>query len=132
MTTNGCPRGGWAAVVAVAAVLLFAGTGRAVDLTGKWSNGDATVSVRQVGDQVWWVAKSKADGGKAWTHVFHGKLVGKKLTGHFADVPDGDNRYQGSMNLRLIIRDGVVEEVKGKTTYSPSNETADWSMKPDK
>jgi hypothetical protein len=119
--------------VAAAVLVLFAGTGRADDrdLTGNWHNDDATFSVRQVGDQVWWVGRSKDGGGKAWTHVFHGKITGRQLTGHFADVPEGDNRNQGSMTARLVVRDGAVVELKGDVVFSPSNERAPLYMKRD-
>jgi hypothetical protein len=35
-----------------------------IELTGNWHNDEAKNSVRQVGDQVWWVARSK-DGGRS-------------------------------------------------------------------
>ncbi|HVS35708.1 MAG TPA: hypothetical protein VMS17_09000, partial [Gemmataceae bacterium] len=91
---------------------------------GNWLNVDngETASIRQVGDEVWWIAKS-ADGGKDWTNVFHGKLEGKKLTGHFADVPVGQNRNQGSYLGRVVIKaDGNVLELDEDITFSPSNE----------
>jgi hypothetical protein len=128
MTTNG----GRLALVAAVTMLLFAGTSRADDLTGKWTNDDSTFSVRQVGDQVWWLCKSKDDGGKKYTAVFHGKLKGRELTGHFADLPDGENRNQGSFTGRLIFKNKAVVEIKGKVTFSPSNETLSFTMKPDK
>ena len=96
-----------------------------MDLTGNWVNADSgdTVSIRQIGDEVWWVARSKGDG-KDWTDMFHGKLEGKKLTGHFADIPEGKNRNQGSYLGRVVVRDdGNVLEFDGEFTYSPDNNT---------
>jgi hypothetical protein len=121
-----------AALIATATLLLFAGTSRAgdIDLTGKWRNDDASYAVRQVGDQVWWVCRSK-DGGKTFTAVFHGKLTGKQLVGHFADVPAGNNRFQGSITGRLIIRDGAVVEIRGEALFSPSNERSAWFIRRD-
>jgi hypothetical protein len=122
-------RGGPMAAAGI--LLLVVGTGWADDgdLTGRWHfNDDATCFVRQIGDQLWWVAKSK-DGGRSWTQVFHGKITGRQLTGHFADVPEGANRYQGSVTARLIVRDGAVVEIKGEMVFSPSNDRAPLSIK---
>jgi hypothetical protein len=77
------------------------------------------------------VSRSK-DGGKGWTNVFHGKLTGRQLTGHFADVPDGYNRNQGGITARLIVSDGAVVEIKGEVVFSPSNERLPFSIKRDR
>jgi len=130
MKTTGQWRGEWRALAAVAALFLLGGACRAddTDLTGKWSGDNGTFWVRQVGDEVWWVATS-TDGGKTFNAAFHGKLSGKQLTGHFADVPPGENRAQGSIKARLIVNDGAVVAIKGTLTFSPSNEQwADWSI----
>lgn len=131
MTTNS--RAGRVRVaLATAACLLFAGFSRAddSDLTGKWSDDGGNYAIRQVGDQVWWVSRCKDDGGKTWTSVFHGKLTGRQLTGHFADVPEGDNRFRGSLTAKLIVREGVVVEIKGEQFFSPSNDRKPWSIRP--
>jgi hypothetical protein len=131
-------RGMWGrSVVTVAALLVLAvvcPAARAddIDLTGKWVDNDGnTCSVRQVGDAVWWVSRSK-DGGKSWTNVFHGKITARQLTGHFADVPDGDNRNQGSITARLIVKDGAAVELKGEVVFSPSNERLPFFLKRDR
>ncbi|HVS35709.1 MAG TPA: hypothetical protein VMS17_09005 [Gemmataceae bacterium] len=115
-----------AVLIAAATLVVSAGASRADDMTGNWVDVDTgdTVSIRQIGDDVWWVARS-ADGGKAWTDMFHGKLEGKKLTGHFADIPEGKNRNQGSYVGRVVVRDdGNVLELDGEFTYSPDNNTS--------
>jgi hypothetical protein len=107
------------------AVVLFLFTGNApaqVDLTGTWYNAESTVWVRQVGTDVWWVCQSTGDGGKSWTAAFHGKLNGNKLTGHFADVPKGENRMQGSLSGDLVIRGGKVASIEVEAIFSPSRE----------
>ena len=116
-----------AALIAAAMLVLSAGASLAADfdLTGNWVHVDTgdTASIRQVGDDVWWVARS-ADGGKSWTHVFHGKLDGHKLTGHFADLPEGKSRNQGSYRGKVFLKDnGNVLEVDVELRFSPDNNT---------
>jgi choice-of-anchor C domain-containing protein len=123
-----------ATFLALAALFLVGEACRAddIDLTGKWSGENGTYWIRQVENEFWWVAKSP-DGGKTFTAAFHGKLSGKQLAGHFADVPPGENRAQGSIKARLIVKDRAVVAIKGTLTFFPSNEQwVDWSIEPAK
>jgi hypothetical protein len=96
-------RGWWAAPVAAVALLATAGSGQAeVDLTGTWHNKDGAIfSVRQIDNGVWWVGRS-ADHGKSWTHVFHGKVDGDKLTGRYVNVPAGKAVGEGTLEFTLV------------------------------
>jgi hypothetical protein len=115
----------------VACVLVLADTSLAaedLDLTGTWRWHDGgTASVRQVGNEVWWILKSPDDG-KSWTTVFHGKLNGMRLTGQYADVPEGKNRLQGNLTAKLILNDGKIVRMEGEAIRSPSNERVEFSL----
>lgn len=80
-----------------------------IDLTGTWAgDGGGVYHVRQDGNSVWWVAMSD-DGGKSWTHVFHGKLGKNEVVGEWADVPNGaTNLASGSLTLALQLDKGKV------------------------
>jgi hypothetical protein len=83
-----------------------------VDLTGKWScDDDGTYFVRQVGNKICWMGKSK-EGGKEWTNVFHGEIKGRQIIGDWADVPKGGSMGSGTMHLELEIRRGNVVEIR--------------------
>jgi hypothetical protein len=130
MKTSGQWRGACRALLAVAALFLGSGACQAgdIDLTGKWQGDTATYWLRQVGNEVWWICKSK-DGGKSFTVAFHGKLSGTQLTGNFADVPPGKNRAQGSIKAQLLFKGRAVVAIKGTLTFSPSNEKwENWSI----
>src|SRR4051794_40235787 len=106
-------RWGWAstAMASMAVLLVLSGNGLAQDdkgMTGHWFHPDgATLAARQVGKEVYWVARS-ADGGKEWTHVFHGTIAGKRLTGTWADVPPGKGRNNGTFKFDLLREGGKV------------------------
>lgn len=72
-----------------------------LNLTGKWYCDDQGVYyLRQLGNQLWWYGQS-ADGGNAWTNIFHGTIEGRTITGNWADVPHGG--AQGSGRMTLVI-----------------------------
>lgn len=100
----------------------------AFDLTGTWVEPTGNVlSVRQIDNDVWWMAKSP-DNGVTFVAVFHGQLDGDKLTGRFADVPAAKNRFHGSLTANVIRRNGQVAAVEGELTFPPENRRMRWSM----
>jgi hypothetical protein len=122
-------------------VLLLAaspvGWGQDDDLTGNWYGPDGmTHSVRQVGKDVWWIARSE-DGGKTFTSIFHGTLDGDNLVGKFADVPApaGKNSGYGVVKSKLVVQDGKVTRIEGKIDVVGISVALPWSIsrtKPEK
>jgi hypothetical protein len=98
------------------------------DLTGTWQGPDGiSLSVRQVSQEVWWVARS-GDGGRTFTSVFHGKLNGDQLTGEFADVPEGLNRYHGSLDAKLMFRNEKATAIEGEILVPGRKTPLPWSI----
>jgi len=118
-------------------LIVSVGTGWAQDvgLTGTWYGPDGmTLSVRQVGQDVWWVARSK-DGGKGFTSVFYGKLTGNHLLGHFADLPEGKNQSHGSLKAKLVLKDRKAVMIEGELLFANDDTPRPWSIsrtKPEK
>ncbi len=116
MTTIVRQQNGWRTTWAcLAGLFLLAGNCQAqdkIELTGTWhyTDGGHTVSMRQVGTEIWWVGRS-SDGGKSWTHSFHGHIKDKQLIGTWADVPEGINRNTGTVKLNLIIEGNKVTKI---------------------
>lgn len=78
-------------------------------LSGIWSCDDrGTYYIRLVGRDVYWLGES-ADGGKSWTNIFFGKLVGRKIKGVWSDLPKGRAKGRGEMELKLS-QDGLAFE----------------------
>ena len=79
----------------------------AIDLTGTWAGDDGGVySLRQLGDQVWWLGMSGIGGplvdrGHDFTNVYHGTLSGETVTGTYADVPGGMIQDNGPVVMKL-------------------------------
>jgi hypothetical protein len=82
----------------VAPAALLAGPIR----TGVYRADDGgTYYVRVIGDQVWWAGES-ADGGRNFTNVFHGTVIGSTgIYGDWADVPKGRNAHAGKLRLEI-------------------------------
>lgn len=77
----------------------------AVQLTGKWScNDGGSYFIRQVGNEIWWHGLSR-DGGATWSNVFHGRLSGNRISGRWADVPQGRIQSAGEMTLQVLGND---------------------------
>jgi hypothetical protein len=78
----------------------------AIDLTGTWAGDDGGVySLRQLGDQVWWLGMSGIGGplvdrGHDFTNVYHGTLSGDTVTGTYADVPGGMIQDNGPVVMK--------------------------------
>jgi hypothetical protein len=102
-------------LIGVAVLFVFTGFCAAADtgLTGTWyhENGD-TYEIRQDGSAVWWYGHGQKKK-KSWTHVFHGKIEGKKIIGSWADVPPAENRDSGTMTLQLIFDGDKVVGISG-------------------
>lgn len=114
------------AVMVLLAITASGGTDD--DLNGAWYGPDGvTHSVRQVGMDVWWVARS-GDGGRTFTSVFHGKLVDDALTGEFADVPEGRNLLNGSLKAKLVVKEGKVASIEGELRFSGDDTPKAWSI----
>jgi len=111
-------RQGGRCLAALGALLVLAGTCQAqgkVDLTGHWryADGSGACWARQIGSEVWWVGRS-ADGGKKWTHVFHGRIKGEQLVGTWADVPAGQLRNNGTLRLNFVLEGGTAVRMSGR------------------
>jgi hypothetical protein len=106
-------------VVAVAALVALAGfcpSARADDanLTGTWvCDDEGTYYLRQVGNTVWWLGKSK-DGGKSWTNVFRGTIKDNRIVGDWADVPQGESDGAGTLTLEIVLDGARVVELRKK------------------
>lgn len=82
-------------------------------LTGVWkANDGGTYYIRENGDEIWWVGRSK-DGGKSWSNVYSGVRNGSSITGKWADVPMGKARGGGMMNLQINGTELTRTEVSG-------------------
>jgi len=94
--------------VFVLLVILSAAPARGASLTGIWTGSDGgTYFVRQNGDDVWWFGRS-ADGGAAWTNVFHGTIDGDIVEGLWSDVPLGAERQNGALDLQIVSDDHLT------------------------
>jgi hypothetical protein len=90
-------------VLPVLIVYGLASTGKYVDaapdLNGVFRcNDGGTYYVRQIGNEVWWFGPS-SDEGASFTNVYKGTISGDAIIGTWADVPYGQARGWGSMNL---------------------------------
>jgi hypothetical protein len=41
-------------------------------------------------------------GGEGFSNVFHGRIQGKQVFGHWVDVPRGGGRGAGEMSLEIV------------------------------
>jgi hypothetical protein len=72
---------------------------------GLWQANDGGLyHMRQIGGDVWWVGES-TDGGQTFTNVFHGHIVGDKLTGGWLDVPHDMERRTNAGEVTMQIND---------------------------
>lgn len=86
-------------------------------LTGIWSCDDGgTYYIRVVGRDVYWLGES-ANGGRAWTNVFFGKLVGRKIKGVWSDLPKGGAGGYGQMEFKLSPDGLTFETVAGGENF---------------
>jgi hypothetical protein len=100
------------AVLSVFSVACSAAYAQDINLTGKWSCDDTgTYYVRQIGNKVWWMGKSK-EGGKEWSNVFRGEIKGKQIIGEWVDVPRGESMGSGTLHLEMHLRNGNVVEIR--------------------
>lgn len=102
-----------------------------VDLSGTWSCDDGgTYYVTQRSQQLFWFGES-ADGGKAWSNIFHADLsrtgsqdgsvrVGKQIGGAWTDVPKGGARNSGALFLVVDSADAfhIQKEALGRQNFS--------------
>jgi hypothetical protein len=71
-----------------------------VDLTGRWQCDDGGIYyIRQVGTEVFWYGESPDR--KTWSNVYHGFIQGNSIVGSWVDVPKGDIRQAGEMDLNI-------------------------------
>lgn len=71
---------------------------RSIYLTGRWRGNDGGIYyIRQVGNDIFWFVESSDS--TSWTNVYHGYISGRKIIGSWADVPKGNIRQAGEMDL---------------------------------
>jgi hypothetical protein len=89
----------------------------APSLTGIWTSDDGGIyQIRQIGENVWWYGQSP-DGGKAYTHVFHGvQYDDGEIAGSWVDVPPGRATNNGTMTILLVFEDGNYQIRKQRET----------------
>lgn len=85
--------------VAVLAYVIFA-VAQADELSGRWRGNDGGIYyIRQVGNDIFWFGESSDE--VSWTNVYHGYISGNKIIGSWADVPKGNVRQAGEMDLNI-------------------------------
>ncbi len=72
-----------------------------IDLTGRWRGDDGGIYyINQVEDEVFWFGESSDQ--ISWTNVYHGCISGDRIIGSWSDVPKGNVRQAGEMDIRII------------------------------
>jgi hypothetical protein len=83
----------------------------ALDLTGLWAGNDGgRYYMRQVGSVLWWYG-SRTDPATqtiVWSNVAHGTISGKQIKLTWADVPQGPNRNNGILVLKIVSSGQLV------------------------
>src|SRR5205823_5690537 len=81
------------------------------NLTGVWSGDDGGLYyVRQAGATFWWAGLSTESPlgandfhlGVDYANVYRGTISGDRITGHWADVPRGQNLNDGDLTLQIV------------------------------
>jgi hypothetical protein len=73
----------------------------AADLSGQWQGSDGgDYYLVQQGSQLYWYAERSATA-PVWAHVFDGHVRGDQIRGKWTDVPKGNTRGHGELELRI-------------------------------
>ena len=85
------------------------------DLTGRYSGNDGgTYFLRQIDDRIYWYGEARTGSRPAWANVFSGRLREGRISGRWADLPNG--RMAGYGRLVLAVeQQGTVLRALEKT-----------------
>ncbi len=91
-----------------------------INLTGTWKCDDGGMYyIRQIGKFVWWYGE-RSPNSPQWSNVAFGKIQGNRLKLKWADVPKGNNLYNGALLLR-IISNNRLEAIRKTGGFGGSN-----------
>jgi len=95
-------------------LLVFPALAQAVELSGQWQGDDGgAYYLVERGGRLYWYAERSATN-PAWSNIFDGRLNGKRIRGDWTDVPKGQTRGHGRLELE-IRNGGNVLEITKKT-----------------
>lgn len=87
-----------------------------IDLTGFWKDEEGgNYEIRQIGNKIWWHMTKLP----TVSNVFLGIVSGNTISGDWADLPNGNLRNTGNIQLR-IVSNNRLEKVSSSFQYSGS------------